>query len=217
MANPSRDSRAAAGISRRGWLLAGLALPLFRARGASNIASNFTATYDGDNLYPLAPSLHFLSGKVLDRLRDSADIQVFVSQLTLFHEDSEVPVRQARARFIVSYSIWEEKFKVAIPGSAARSQEGLSAAEAEAWCLENAAISSSGLEPNQPFRMRFELRSVQPRDLSRVLGDLGLSLTGMIEIFSRKAGADDPHWILETGWLRLLNLPRLSGRPARRG
>jgi hypothetical protein len=213
MAQPSRESRAAAGISRRGWLLAGLAIPLFRARAASNL----TATYDGDNLYPLAPSLHFLTGKVLDRLRDSADIQVFGSQLTLFHEDGGAPVRQARARFVVSYSIWEEKFKVAIPGSAARSAEGLSAAEAEAWCLENVAISASGLAPDKPFRMRFELRSVQPRDLSRVMGDLGISLTNMIEIFSRKAGADEFHRTLETDWLRLISLPRLSGRPARRG
>jgi hypothetical protein len=213
MAQPERKSRAAAGISRRGWLLAGLAIPLFRARAAANLS----ATYDGDLLYPVAPSLHFLTGKVLDRLRDSADIQVFASQLTLFHQDGEVPVQQAHARFIVSYSIWEEKFKVAIPGSAARSQEGLSAVQAETWCLENVAISSSRLAPDKPFRMRFELRSVQPRDLSRVLGDLGISLTGMIEIFSRKAGADDPHWTLETGWLKLLNLPRLAGRPARRG
>jgi hypothetical protein len=212
MAKPSRESGAVAGISRRSWLMAGLAIPLFRARAASTL----TATYDGDNLYPVAPSLHFLTGKVLDRLRDSADIQVFVSQLTLFREEGGPPVRQAHAEFVVSYSIWEEKFKVAIPGSAARSQEGLSAAEAEAWCMENVAISASGLAPDKPFRMRFELRSKQPRDLSRVMGDLGISLTGMIEIFSRKPG-DDPHWTLETGWLRLLDLPRLSGRPARRG
>jgi len=50
-------------------------------------------------------------------------------------------------------------------------------------CLENAAISASGLAPDKPFRMRFELRSVQTRDLSRVMGDLGISLTSMIEIF----------------------------------
>jgi hypothetical protein len=211
MAQPSRESRAAAGISRRGWLIAGLAIPLFRARAASNL----TATYDGDNLYPLAPSLHFLTGKVLDRLRDSADIQTFVSQLTLFYEDGGAPVSQAHAKFVVSYSIWEEKFKVAIPGSA-RSQEGLSAAQAEAWCLEYSAISASGLAPDKPFRMRFELRSVQPRDLSRVMGDVGISLTTMIDIFSRQAGGGESYPPLETGWLRLRDLPRLAGRPARR-
>jgi len=213
MVQPSRESRAAAGISRRGWLIAGLAIPLFRARAASNL----TATYDGDNLYPVAPSLHFLTGKVLDRLRDSADIQTFVSQLTLFYEDGSLPVKPAHARFVVSYSIWEERFKVAIPGSAARSQEGLTQAEAETWCLENVAISASGLAPDKPFRMRFELRSQRQPDLSPLVGDLGISLTSMVEIFSRKPGAGEFHQALETDWLRLLNLPRLSGRPARRG
>jgi hypothetical protein len=166
-------------------------------------------------LYPVAPNLHFLAGKVLDRLRDSADTQAFVSQVTLFYEDGSMAVKPARARFVVSYSIWEEKFRVVVPGS--RSADGLSSAEAETWCLENTGISASGLAPDRPFRMRFELRSVQPRDLSRAMGDLGISLTSMIEIFSRKAGGDEFNKTLETDWLRLRNLPRLTGRPARRG
>lgn len=210
MAKPLRESRAATGMSRRGWLMAGLAIPLFRARAASNL----TAKYDGDLLYPVAPNLHFLTGKVLDRLRDSADIQVFVSQLQLFHPDDAAPLRQAHARFVVSYNIWEEKFKVAIPGLG--SQEGLSAAEAEKWCLENTTISASGIPPDKPFRMRFELRSVPPRDLSRVMGDLGISFSSLVEFFSRKSGGAESYPPLETGWLRLLDLPRLSGRPARR-
>jgi hypothetical protein len=211
MAQPSRESTAAAGISRRGWLIAGLAIPLFRARAASKLS----AEYDGDLLYPVAPSLHFLTDKVLERLRDSADIQVFGSQSTLFFEGGE-SLRQTRARFVVSYALWEEKLKVTIPGSTARSQEGLSATEAEAWCLQNAAISASGLAPDRPFRMRFELRSVEKRDLSKVMGDLGISLTSMIEVFSRKPGGGESFPPLETGWLRLRDLPRLSGRPARR-
>jgi hypothetical protein len=50
------------------------------------------------------------------------------------------------------------------------------------------------------------------------MGDLGISLSTMIEIFSRRAGANDVNISRETGWLRLVDLPRLSpGRPARRG
>jgi hypothetical protein len=48
------------------------------------------------------------------------------------------------------------------------------------------------------------------------MGDLGISLTTMIDIFSRKAGGGESYPPLETGWLRLRDLPRLSGRPARR-
>jgi hypothetical protein len=64
--------------------------------------------------------------------------------------------------------------------------------------------------------MRFELASVRPLDLSRVMGDLGISFTTLVEILSRKPGGNEFHQTLETGWLRLLDLPRLSGRPARR-
>jgi hypothetical protein len=186
-------------------------MPLFRARAASN----FSVTYDGDNLYPVAPDFHFLTAKVVARLRDSADTQAFISQLTIFGGQNEAPIRQAHARLVVSYSIWEETFKVAIPGL--RSAEGLSAAQAESWCFDNLAINAAGLDPTKPFRMRFELRSVRRTDLTRVLGDMGISIVSMIDIFSRKAGAGEDTWTRETGWLRLIDLPRLSGRPAHRG
>jgi hypothetical protein len=199
------------GTTRRSWLLACLAIPLFRARAASN----FSVTYDGDNLYPVAPDFHFLTAKVVARLRDSADTQAFISQLTIFGGQNEAPIRQAHARLVVSYSIWEETFKVAIPGL--RSAEGLSAAQAESWCFDNLAINAAGLDPTKPFRMRFELRSVRRTDLTRVLGDMGISIVSMIDIFSRKAGAGEDTWTRETGWLRLIDLPRLSGRPAHRG
>ena len=65
--------------------------------------------------------------------------------------------------------------------------------------------------------MRFELRSVRRADLNSVLGEMGISIMSMIDIFSRKAGAGEEQWTRETGWLRLIDLPRLSGRPARRG
>ena len=63
MALDARDKR----ISRRSWLLAGLAIPLFRARAAESLV----VAFDGDNLRPSAPGLHFLTGKALDRLKDA--------------------------------------------------------------------------------------------------------------------------------------------------
>jgi hypothetical protein len=200
----------ARGTTRRSWLLAGLAIPLFRLRAATN----FSVTYDGDSLYPVAPDLHFLTPKVVKALKDSADTQAFISRLTIFGVN-DAPIRRAAGRLVVSYSIWEETFKVAIPGIG--SQEGLTAAQAESWCLENLAINASGLDPTQPFRVRFELRSVPRADLNRVLGDMGISIVTMIDIFSRKAGAGVDAWSRETGWLRLMDLPRLSGRPSHRG
>ncbi len=198
-------------ISRRSWLLAGLTAPLFPARGAQPIE----VTFDGDNLHVSAPSLHFLTGKPLERLKDAATV-VFVSQLTLFSENRDVAIRRVPERFVVSYDLWEEKFSVTQLGSTPRSTPRLlSAPAAEAWCLEGLAISALGLAPARPFWLRFELRTAEQKDLAGGAGEPGLNLRSLIELFSRKPGPDDPNWTREVGPLRLEDLRRTTGRGAR--
>ena len=200
-------------ISRRSWLLAGLTVPVFPARGAQPIE----VTFDGDNLHVSAPSLHFLTGKPLERLKDAATV-VFLSQLTLLSENRDVAIRRAPVRFVVSYDLWEEKFSVTQLGSTPRSTPHvLSAPAAEAWCLEGLAISAMGVAPNRPFWLRFELRTAEQKDLSGGAGEPGLSLKSLIELFSRKPGPDDPNWTREVGPLRLDDLRRATGRGARNG
>jgi hypothetical protein len=196
------------GISRRSWLLAGIATPLFRLRGSDDLA----VAFDGDTLRPSAPALHFLTGRALDRLRDAHTV-VFISQLTLFQEDHATVFRRAPQRFYVSLDIWDAKFKVTIPGAAPQSKLGLTAAQAESWCLENLAISTLGMPPDRPFWFRFELRTAGEKDLASVVGDSGISISSLIELFSRKPPANEPHWMLETR-LRLSDLHRTSSRGA---
>jgi hypothetical protein len=200
------------GCSRRSWLLAGLALPLFRARAANALS----IVYDGDNLYPVVQNLHLLTGKPLERLQDAEKV-VFASWLSLHTIDQSVPLRQAVGRFVVSYDIWEQKFMVAIPGQASRFRDKLTALQAETWCLENLAISAKGLEADRPFFLRLELRTEQRRDSSSVLADPGISLVKpVVELFSRKARPDEPHWgPFESGRLRLSELVRMTGRGTR--
>ena len=60
------------GISRRSWLLAGLALPLFPARAASELSVVYESDpLRGDILRPVVQNLHFLTGKPLERLKDA--------------------------------------------------------------------------------------------------------------------------------------------------
>ncbi|PWU07565.1 MAG: hypothetical protein C5B51_09825 [Terriglobia bacterium] len=197
MAHSARDK-----LSRRSWLLAGLALPLYRARAASFL----TVSFDGDNLHLAAPQLHFLTGKPLNRLMDGSAV-VFFSQLTIFHDERGTVFRRAPERLTVSYDVWEEKFKV-VMAIDRRNGVGLSMGAAETWCLENLAISALGLDPGRPFWLRFDLRAADEKELSSVVGDPGISIRGLIEVFSRKAGADQPHWSLAAGPLRLSDLPR---------
>ncbi len=200
------------GISRRSWLVAGLAFPLFGARGADYLKAN----YDGDNLHPVAPSLHFLTQRTaaLDRLKD-ADAVTFVYWLQLFTIDRSVPRAESRGKFVVSYDIFEERFQVNFGG---RSQSGLTGADAEKLCLERMAVSTAGIPPDLPFYLRLELRTAGPRELPSVTSDSGISLRAFVEIFSRKPGADDPHWgPLQSNQMRLSDFGRMPGRGSRNG
>jgi hypothetical protein len=209
MAHSARDNR----ISRRCWLLAGLAIPTFRARAADPLQ----VTFDGDNLHVATPGLHFLTGKPLERLHN-ADTVAFVSQLTLYSDANGTVFRSYRDRFIVSYALWEEKFAVTIPGQPPRTQLNLTAAQAESFCIENLAISALGLTPDRPFWMKFELRTAAQKDLSSLLGESGISVSSiMIDLLSRKPGINDPYWSRSAGPLRLADLPRTLLRGTRNG
>ena len=140
MSEPSRGSQ----ISRRSWLLAGLATPLFRARAADSLA----VTFDGDNLHIALPDLHFLTGKPLQRLTEGGTV-AYLGRLTLFRDAFLTPFRRTDARFVVSYDIWgEDKFSVTMPEPVPRTVL-LPASAAEAWCMESLAINTSGLPPDQ--------------------------------------------------------------------
>jgi hypothetical protein len=206
----SRDRKEAVTISRRYWLLAGMAIPASRLWSAERLS----VTWDGDDLHVAAPQLHFLAGKPLDRLKDGAAV-VFLTQLTLTTDNFTTSLRRTPERFIFSYDLWEEKFSVTKLGEGQRTVAHLSAAAAEAWCLDNVAISSTGLPQDRPFWLRFELRAAEPKDEAAVMGESGLNLTRLIEIFSRRPRDRQPQWIADAGPLRLGDLKRMVGRAAR--
>src|ERR1035441_1941038 len=101
----SRDRKEAVPISRRRWLLAGVAIPLSRLWSAERLS----VTWDGDDLHVAAPQLHFLTGKPLDRLKDSSGV-VFLTQLTLTTDNFTTSLRRMPERFVFSFDLREENF-----------------------------------------------------------------------------------------------------------
>ncbi len=192
--------------------MASLAVPVSRAFAPVSIA----VAWDGDNLHISAPDLHFLTGKPLERLKDGASV-VFLSQLTISLDGNISVFRRLPERFIVSYDIWEEKFSVARLSGAPRSVSHLSAPAAEAWCLESMSVSAAGLDPQRPFWMRFDLRAADPGDVAGVVGEPGINITRLIEVFSRRPRAEQPQWSLTAGPLRLSTLKRIEPRGQRTG
>ncbi|MGI8990343.1 MAG: hypothetical protein ACR2I2_12295, partial [Bryobacteraceae bacterium] len=58
----------------------------------------------------------------------------------------------------------------------------------------------------QPFWIKLDLRAEDPHDQAGIVGEPGINLTRLVEIFSRPARSQQPHWTLETGPLTLADL-----------
>jgi hypothetical protein len=197
--------------TRRWLLIASFCAPVVQCVAAPSISFRL----DGDDLHLSAPQFRFLTGKPMERLRDGASVS-FICQLTLSLDRNKTVYRRTLERFVFSYDLWEEKFSV-VRRSGARPGSNLSAVEAENWAVESLGISASGIGAQQPFWIRLEMRAEDPRDETAVLGEPGINLTRLIEVFSRQARSQQPFNVLETGPLQLLQIRKMQGRGSRGG
>jgi hypothetical protein len=148
-----------------------------------------------------APQLHFLTGHTLQRLHDGVLVPLDF-QLSIAAGTRANVIERSLDRFVVSYDLWEEKFSVMRPRGVRKSSPRLSASAAESWCLENLAIPASNLPSDRDLWARLEIRSADARQESS-LSDPGISLTTLIDIFSRPARGQQDHWALESPAFRL--------------
>lgn len=190
-------------VTRRWWLMASFGAPLTLGLAAQSLEVRL----DGDDLRIAAPQFHFLTGKSLEKLKDGASV-AFLAQLSLSPEVNAPAIKRAVDRFIVSYDVWEEKFSVTQTGMERGKVTHLSSTAAEAWCLDRLAVGIEGIAPDKPFWIRLELRAEDPRDQAGVVGDAGINLTRLIEIFSNPARAQQSRWEAVAGPVRLMDLKR---------
>jgi hypothetical protein len=195
-------------VSRRSWLLAGLTASLCRAFEDQPLQ----VRYDGDNLRVAAPSLHFLSGKALERLKDG-DAVAYLANLELVNDARTLTVRQQKGRFVVSYALWEEKFSVTQLANKPVTIDGLSVQAAESWCFDSLALSTLGLAPDRYYWLRFDIRTANAREIAAE-GLPGFSISRMIEWLGRK-NSEQTQWGPLERRVRLADLPRLAGRGSR--
>ena len=104
---------------------------------------------------------------------------------------------------MVSYDVWEEKFSVTSAGVEHARATNLSPQAAEAWCLDHLALGIDGVAPERPFWVRLELRAEDARDQAAVVGDSGINLARLIELFSNPARPQQMHWEAVAGPVRL--------------
>jgi hypothetical protein len=195
-------------VSRRSWLLAGLGITLSRAFEVQQLQ----VRYDADSLRVLAPSLHFLSGKALERLKDG-DAVAYVANLELLNDAKTFSLQQQKGRFVVSYALWEERFSVTQLANKEVTVDGLSAQAAEAWCFDSLGLSTVGLATDRFYWLRFDIRTANAREIAAE-GLPGFSLSRMIEWLGKK-NSEQTQWGPLERRVRLADLPRLPGRGSR--
>ena len=158
----------------------------------------------GDNVAVRAPAFTFIKGETLVRLKDGRSVRVDLS-LGILPRSGAAHITQVKQTFVLSYDLWEERFAAAILGSSAKSAAYLSAAAAEAWCLEQLLVpvtAMGSLGKNAPFWVRLEYR-IQDDGARPSGSDPGDALLGIIDALSRRAKTGESTNAIEAGPFRL--------------
>jgi hypothetical protein len=197
------------------WLLVAFLSGLAVAMWAEDVI----LTAHENNLLFAAPRLHFLVGKPLERLRNAAPVP-FDFQITLWSGNRSHIFRRKAERFVVSYDLWEERYSVTELTNPRKTASHMTAPAAETWCLEQIPLDVTGLDGKETFWARLEVRAVEDKAAGRDNGKLfgrapisesGISLNGLVEIFSRPPPAGLPHWVRDAGPLTLEEVRRARG------
>ena len=166
-------------------------------------SQSMTVTTAGGRVHVHAPGFRFVTGEPLARLKDGLPVRVDLEISVLAGPGGTAAVRQKQA-FVLSYDLWEERFAVTSPDTPSRSVSHLTAAAAEAWCVEQLALPMSSLGPlarNLPFWIRLEYRV--RNDVSAQRDEGGLTLQGLIEVLSRRRKTGDVSHTIEAGPFRV--------------
>jgi hypothetical protein len=169
-------------VTRRLWLATGFSAPL----GWSLAVPRLLIRHEGaTNLRVAAPQIRFLTGKSLEQLKNGATVS-FALQVSISSSESASSVLgRMFDRFVVSYDLWEEKFKATRPGPPLREASRLSVPACEAWCLDELVPIPASLTASRPFWIKLELRVEDPKEWAAIVGEPGINLNRLVELFSR--------------------------------
>jgi len=176
---------------------------LMSAVQATVAAQALTARTDGDRLRVSVSGTRFLSGDALKKLHDGVPVS-YMFQLSALTSRFGSTMAKTEYRFVISYDIFEEKFQVSRVRPTARVVSHLTAAAAEATLIEAMELPVQSISTGMPFWLRLEYEAQESKDTDTS----GVSLGGLVEIFSRTSAKEPIRGTVEAGPLRLSDLPR---------
>lgn len=191
-------------MASRSSRLAGAVLVMAIAMTLQLDAQTVTVGQTKDAVTVHAPGLGFIKGEPLARLKDGHTVRVDLD-LAVLPGPGGAPAAHGRQTFSLSYDLWEERFAVTMTGPPPKSIAYLTAAAAEAWCVEQvtvpfAALGKLGREA--PLWVRLEYRVIDG-EAAPPPDDSGLTLRSLIESFSRRKQPNIWTHAVEAGPFRL--------------
>jgi hypothetical protein len=162
-------------------------------------SQSMTVTTKGGEVRVQAPGFRFISDHTLARLKDGLTVRVEIEMRVLAGPGAASAAAQNRQTFVLSYDLWEERFAATVSGTGSRSISHLTAAAAEAWCIQQLLVPVSGLGSlrSQPFWIRLESQIVDGGSSGRE--DEGLTLRGIIDTLSRRQASEKTSHSTEGG------------------
>jgi hypothetical protein len=163
---------------------------------------SLAAERHGDHLRVSAPQMHFISGRAVDKLHNGSMI-TYVLKLIITPQHAKEVAFVLQERFAISFDLWEEKYSVVQRKPDGRTSSRLTAATAEAWCLENMPIPVRSVPEHQPFMIRLD--GYIEEDEEKESGDIhsGLTLAALIDALSRNNMDKEQRWEAAGGPFRL--------------
>lgn len=195
-------------ITRR-TLLCWLAPACGGCLGAAPAAEGLRAWLASGRIHVAAPQLRFVTGNPLERLRTGAPVP-YALQLSLSTDRWATTLLRDIERFVFSYDLWEEKFSVTKLGRPRKTVSHLDARAAEGFCVDEMTLEPAGIAERQPFWLRLEARAENPGE-QPFDSDSGMTLTRLVELFSRRARRDQARWEADAGPLQLAELRSAPG------
>ena len=164
-----------------------------------------TVSTKGEQVHVQAPGFRFISEHTLARLKDGLTVRVEIEMRVLAGPGAATAAAQTKQAFVLSYDLWEERFAATVSGSSAvagsgsRSMSHLTAAAAEAWCIEQLTVPVSGLGSlrTQQFWIRLDSQLIDGKSTTR--DDEGLTLRGIIDTLSRRQTSEKTSHSAEGG------------------
>lgn len=164
------------------------------------VAEELLVSLRADHLEIAAPRVHFLAAeKPLAHLHN-AEAVPFDVQVTLLSGTRSHVFSQLTDQFVVSWDLWEEKFRVSKTQSPMKSASHLTGPAAEQWCFERMSegLDVARLGKTEPFWVRVEIRAEDSKDGPLFgrgnISESGISLASLIDVFSRAARPQQSHW-----------------------